>query len=444
MERKEKVTLTQREQQRAHVLARLSAGQCSIDQAAQLLGLSVRHVWRLKSAYQRDGAAALAHGNRGKPSPTRSSDDDRQRIIALVEEGRYAHCNDSHLVELLAKREEIVIKREALRRILRAAGIASRRKRRAPRHRRRRDRMPQAGMLLQIDASPHLWLEDRGPTCALLGAIDDATGEVVAAVFRAAEDAQGYFLLLRQILQSKGIPDAIYRDRHSIFEREAKTPWSLEEELAGHPAPTQFGRALEEMGIASIPARSPQAKGRIERLWGTLQDRLVVELRLDEIASLEAANAYLPGFLTDFNARFAVGADDPGESYRPLDPAVDLERVLSFQYGRGVGNDNTVQFGGQIFKIPPGPGGRSYAKATVVVHELLDGSVGVWYNDRWLLRTPVPSVPPTLRARSKKRTPPSAAGKRAVHLPLMTVLDRARAAQPPRQHPWRRPRKGVQ
>lgn len=442
MDRKDIVSLTRREQQRAHVLNRVLAGQCCVEEAAQLLGLSVRHVWRLKGAYQRDGTAALSHGNRGKPSPTKSDADLRQRIVSLAQ-GAYAGCNDSHLVELLAQREEIIIKREALRRILRAAGIEPRRQRRAPRHRRRRDRMPQSGMLLQIDASHHAWLEARGPRLALVGAIDDATGEVVAAFFREQEDAQGYFLLLRHILLSKGVPDAVYRDRHGIFERSPKMPWTLEEELAGRPEPTQFGRALQELGIESIAAWSPQAKGRIERLWGTLQDRLVAELRLEGISTLEGANTFLPGFLARFNARFAVRADDPGQAYRLLDPALDLERVISFQYGRVVDNDNTVQFGGQVWPIPPGPGGRSYAKAHVIVHELIDGRVGVWYKDQWLVRTAAPSAPPILRARHQKRLRASAIAAQPAQLPLTTSLE-ARPPKPPSQHPWRHPGKGVQ
>jgi transposase len=440
MDRKDRITLSPRAQGRLQVLTQILAGLCSVEEAAQLLDLSVRHVWRLKRAYQQEGAAALVHGNRGKPSPTKIAPEVGERIVSLVQTA-YAGCNDSHLVELLALREGIVIKRDALRRLLRGAGIGPVRTRRAPRHRRRRDRMPQAGMLLQIDASPHAWLQERGPQCALLGAIDDATGTVVAALFRPTEDAQGYLLLVQQILQHTGIPEAVYRDRHSIFAHVSPQPWTLQEQLAGGPEPTQVGRALEELGIVSIAARSPQAKGRIERLWGTLQDRLVAELRLAHLCTLEAANAFLPAFLTRFNARFTVRADDPGQAYRPVDPTQDLERVLSFRYRREVSNDNTVRLGGQVLQIPPGPGGRGYAKARVWVHELLDGRVGVWYNDQWLLRTPAPAVPPILRPR--KKAVPAPAPARPVQLPLRTMLDRMRAAQPAGGHAWRRPGKGV-
>lgn len=259
------MSLTQREQRRLQVLNEVEAGRWTVAEAAQVLGLSERQVWRLRATYRAQGAGALGHGNRGQACPWRIPEEVQQRVVELLR-GQYAGCNDSHLVELLALREGIVLSRPSIQRIRRAAGVPPRHRRRAPRHRRRRDRMPQAGMLLQIDGSPHHWLGPEQPRCTLLGAIDDATGEPVAAVFRQQEDAHGYFLLLRQIVRSRGIPLDLYRDRHGIFQRDAKAPWSLEEQLAGRAEPTQFGRALEELGILSIAARSPQAKGRIERL----------------------------------------------------------------------------------------------------------------------------------------------------------------------------------
>jgi hypothetical protein len=301
-------------------------------------------------------------------------------------------------------------------------------------------------MLLQIDGSPHHWLGPDQPRCTLLGAIDDATSEVVAAVFRQQEDAHGYFLLLRQILRSQGIPLDLYRDRHGIFQRDPKVPWSLEEQLAGRPEPTQFGRALEELGILSIAAHSPQAKGRIERLWRTLQDRLVAELRLAGMTTLEAANAFLPGFLARHNARFAVRADDPGLAYRPLNPALDLDRILSFRYPRVVANDNTVQLGGRVLQIPPGRVRRSYARAHVWVHEFLDGSLGVWYQDHWLLRTTAPPVAAPLRARKSPRHHPTTHTP-TLPLPLPPTVPVAsppaprQPAKPAPDHPWRRPLK---
>ena len=285
---RETVTLTQTEQRRVHVLARVQHGILGAKEAAALLGFSLRHLRRLLARWRQQGLAALAHGNRGRPSPRRVSDTIRTRVLTLART-RYAGANDHHLTELLREREGLRLSRQTVQRLLRAAGIGSPRTRRPPRHRRRRERIPQAGLLIQMDGSQHPWLEDRGPRLVLLAAIDDATGRVLAAVFRREEDAQGYFLLLRQLIRRYGLPCAAYTDRHGIFHRDPRTPMSVAEQLADRPESTQVGRALQELGIRWIPARSPQAKGRIERLFGTFQDRLVVELRLAHASTLAQA-----------------------------------------------------------------------------------------------------------------------------------------------------------
>jgi len=296
--------------------------------------------------------------------------------------------------------------------------------------------MPQEGMLLQVDGSPFNWFGQDQPRFTLLGAIDDATGKVMAALFREQEDAQGYFLLLRQVLKGPGIPLDIYRDRHGIFQNNLKTPWTIEEELAGRREPTQLGRALEELGIISIAAQSPQAKGRIERLWRTFQDRLTAELRLAGIKDIRGANRFLPGFLKRFNARFAVPASEPGLAYRTLDTALDLDRVLSFRYQRLVALDNTVRLEGRLIQVPPGPKRRSYAGCRVWVHELLDGSLAVWYQDNWIARTASRGDGAVVRARKRKSAPPAYRDAVAIRLPLGPP-------DPPEQkpkalHPWRR------
>lgn len=262
-----------KEQRRAMILTAVVEGRLSAPEGAELMGLSARHERRLRHAFVRGGPAALVHGNRGR-KPIHTLDAGvRERVVALAE-GNYAGCNDQHLSELLAEREGITLSRSSVRRIRREAGLRSPRRRRAPRHRARRERMPQAGMLLQVDGSRHQWLGPEGPWLTLIGAIDDATGEVPFALFREHEDAQGYLLLLREVARKRGVPLALYSDRHTIFQSGTKEPLSIEEELAGKPLPTQVRRALDELGISWIGARSPQAKGRIERLWGTFQDRL--------------------------------------------------------------------------------------------------------------------------------------------------------------------------
>jgi len=437
------VALTPRQQQRLAVLSRLVAGRCTVVEAALLLGMSERQIWRLKAAFQHDGTAAVIHGNRQRSKPWALTDDLRDRVRTLVAE-HYADCNDTHIAELLARDHQIFLSRASVRRILRSGGVPAPHPRRGPRHRRRRDRYAQEGMLLQIDGSPHLWFGSDQPRCTLLAAIDDATSRVVGAVFRAQEDAHGYFLLLHQVLTTHGIPEALYHDRHGIFVRDPQARWTLEEELAGGQEPTQFGRALQELGVGSIAARSPQAKGRIERLWGTLQDRLVPELRLAGLTTPEAVTTeFLQTYLDRHNAAFAVPANDPGSAYRPLPPGVDLDRVLSFRYGRVVNRDNTVQFQRRVVQIPPGPRNRGYARARVWFHELLDGSVGVWSDQeqRWLLRTEPSAVPVILRAHRRK--PVTVDAPLPAPEPASRAEPTATASQEPRKpgpnHPWRRP-----
>ena len=434
MSREGPVTLSQREQQRLSVIREVEAGRWSVEQAAEVLGLSVRHVWRVKAGFRESGAAAFMHGNRGRVSPRRTEEAVRARVVELMV-GQYAGCNDHHLAELLAEREGIVLSPKTVERIRGETGIKAAHRRRQPRHRRRRERMPQEGMLLQVDGSPHHWFGPDQPSCTLLAAIDDATGKVVAAFFREQEDAQGYFLLLKQVLKAKGIPLNLYHDRHSIFQDNTKRPWTLAEELQGRKEPTQFARALEELGITAIAAHSPQAKGRVERLWGTLQDRLVHELRLAGITDLKGGNRFLPQYLKAFNARFAVRAEEPGQAYRPLDPALDIDRILSFRYQRLVALDNTVRLEGRLIQIPPGPRRRSYAGARVWVHEFLDGSLGVWYQDGWLARGKANQLDARVRARSRKPALPERP-ERLAKQPLTTPVE-GRPSEPA-AHPWRR------
>lgn len=212
-------------------------------EAARLLGVSERHGWRLLAAYRKEGAAAIAHGNRGREPAHALGEETRARVRELAQ-GRFQGVNHCHLTDLLAEHEGVVLSRSTVRRILAAAGIRSPRRRRPPQHRIRRERYPQEGMLLQVDGSRHDWLEGRGPSLTLVGAIDDATGTVPFALFREQEDAQGYFLVLEEVLRSKGIPLALYSDRHSIFQVNPKQRETLEEQLAGERQPTQVGRVL--------------------------------------------------------------------------------------------------------------------------------------------------------------------------------------------------------
>lgn len=392
----ETVTLNLKEQKRLLVLNRISQGKLTGQEAADLLGLSVRHVRRMLAGYREQGAEALAHGNRGRPSGRRVEESQRSRIVALAK-GEYAGVNQQHFTELLSEREQLVTSRSTVRRVLTEAGIPSpRRQRRRRRHRLRRERYPQEGMLVQIDGSRHDWLEGRGPRMTLLAGVDDATGKVVGAVFRPQEDSQGYFLLLRQIVERYGCPLTLYRDRHSIFQENTKK-LSVDQQLQGRPAPTQFGRLLDELGIRSIQAWSPQAKGRVERLFGTLQDRLITEFRLHNVSSPEAAQAFLDPFVESFNQRFAVKAAESGRAYRKLPRTPDPDTIFSFKFDRVVSADNIVRIGDDRIQLEADSRRVSYARARVQVHIRMDGHIDVCYQNRLLTSRPAPQEAPVLR-----------------------------------------------
>jgi len=389
------------------VIAEVDRGTLAVGEGAALLGVSARHVRRILTAYRQRGVAALAHGNRGTVPTNAVDEETRQQIVTLATE-RYKGFNQVHLTEQLGKQEGITLSRSSVRRILGAAGIGSPRTRRPPTHRSRRERYPQAGMLVQIDASPYDWLEGRGPRLTLFAAIDGCplgrtTGEVLALLFRAEEDAQGYFLLVQMIVTTHGRPLALYHDRHGIFRVNA--PETVAEQLTGEREPTQFGRLLDELDIRSIAARSPQAKGRVERLFGTLQDRLVSMLRLAGATNEGEATACLPAFLGDFNDRFTVLAAEAGACYRVMEAGTDLDTHCCFKYQRTVGMDNTVRFGGARLQLLPGPRRRSWARAVVEVQERLDGSLAVYYHGACLVTTPAPPEAPLLRTRGGRRGP---------------------------------------
>ena len=438
---KEIVTLSKKEQTRLMVLNGIDMGRLTAREAAQVLALSLRHVRRILAAYRKEGAAALAHGNRGR-RPHNALDDELKKRVLELAQSAYAGCNTQHFTELLAEREGIAISRSVVRVILLRAGLRSPRKRRPPRHRSRRERYPGEGMLLQIDGSRDDWLEGRGPYLSLVGAIDDATGKVPYALFREEEDAQGYTLLLEHIVENQGIPEAIYHDGHGIFVRSRREPESLEEQLTGRRNPTQFGRMLQELGIISITSRSPQARGRIERLWGTFQDRLKSELRIAGIRTIEEANLVLWDFLPRFNRRFAVPAREPDLAYRKVPDGFNPDEVFCFKYERTVGPDNVVRFGKHRLQIMPTNGRLSYAKARVEVHERMDGSLAVYYKGQCLLSRPAPPEAPVLRIKNTARFIPGAGDSREPVLSVAPQSIKPKTGHPYRpapDHPWRRP-----
>jgi transposase len=387
------LTLTTKEQNRLQTLNGVLERHWPMWEAAELMGVSERHGWRILAAYRKEGAVALAHGNRGRTPANAIPVTIRQQVVAMAKE-RYAGVNHTHLTELLAEREGITISRSTLRRLLAEVGLSSPRRGRTARHRYRRQRMPQEGMFLQLDGSDHAWLESRGPRLTLFLSIDDATGTVPYALFREREDTLGYFELLKVIISRYGIPLGVYTDRHSVFHVE-RGPTN------GASPPTQFGRALRELGITHVLAHSPEAKGRVERANGTFQDRLVAELRLNGASTITEANMVLQEFLLRFNQRFGVPPAQPGQAYRPLSPEVNLDGILCNKERRRVARDNTVQYHQRNLQLFPDADKPGYAGAYVEIQERLDGQILACYQGKILTPQDAPPLAATLRSRAE-------------------------------------------
>jgi transposase len=432
----ETFTMSRKELPRPGLLAAAVAGRITNREGAAALRVTPRQFQRLKARFRAGGALAVRHQGRGRPSHRRLPATVCAQVRALLQD-RYAGFNDTHLTEKLREHHGLAVSRESVRRLRRALGRPAVHRRRPAQHRARRPREQAAGQLVQLDGSAFDWLEGRGPTMTLLGAIDDATSTVVALHFRPTEDLHGYTTLLHQVFTTVGVPVALYGDGVNILVRTDRH-WSLAEQLAGTQAPTHLGRVLQDLGIGYVQARSPQGKGRVERLWGTLQDRLVSELRLRTVSTRAAANAFLPEFLADFNRRFARPPAQPQAVWRR--PPRDLALVLSCRYTRQVARDNTLRLGPRLVQIPRGPHGRSYARRRVEVRELLDGRLVVLADAQIIARAPTPgpdftltprSHPSAQRPRPRRPAPPRLDT-------ALTQLAAALPAPPPRPHPWRR------
>jgi len=383
------IYLSSKEARRIHILDQLIAGKLTVPEAARILNLSDRQVQRLKGGYLRSGEASLVHKNRGRKPSHAIPQSTRNHVVERALD-LYRDTSCEHIAELLREHDGIDISSKSVARILHAAGIPLRFARRQPRRRRSRDRMPQLGLLLQVDASPYQWLEERGPQLHLHGAIDDATGMIVGLRFELEECTEGYLRLLDQVIRRHGIPHSLYTDLRTTFFSPKTDNLSIEDQLAGVKAKlTQFGRAINQLGITHIAARSPQAKGRVERLWGTLQARLVVELRIMGISTLDAANDFLPGFIDRFNSRFAVEPHDETSAFRLPSPNDHLDTIIAWHYDRKASNGSTISFENQTYQLVS-PGGQVLSlkpKSLVKVVRKLNGTlVGLYKGVQYELR----------------------------------------------------------
>jgi transposase len=394
--KEEKILMGQKQLQRWHLMKMVEVGKITLKEAGERIGVSYRQAKRIGRAIRERGIKGLVHGNMGRPSNHRISEMLREKVLELSKEV-YWDFNDTHFIEQLKEREGVTLSRETVRRWRRGVGIEPKRRRRAPRHRKRRERMAQEGWMVLWDGSPHPWFGPEHPPCCLMAAIDDATGKLLAAHFFPFEGSAGYLWLLKKIVKQYGIPMVMYQDRHGALHRN-DSHWTLEEQLAGRQEPTQVGRALEALGIRPICALSPQAKGRVEKLFATLQDRLTAELRFERIDQIDQANAFLKKFLKRFNRRFAVDPRESEKAWRKVPRDLDLDRIISLRYTSVIGNDNAVRLGGLILDIPPGPKGRSYAKTKVEVRQLLNGCWRIYDKDQLIAKHPSTTLQEPVRA----------------------------------------------
>lgn len=367
-----------KENRRLQVMQEVMAREKTVEAAAAEIGVSERHAYRILARIKEHGAFGIAHGNRGRQSPFRTAEEIRTRVLDL-RAGPYLGFNDRHFSDALKEDEGLKIGRESVRKILRESGIPSTRKVKKRRHRRRRAPMERFGEMLQGDASEHDWLEGRGPRLTLIHFVDDATGYVWAD-FSHAENTESYFRLAMSIIKAEGIMRCFYVDMHSVFR--VNRDDTDEEQWSGRRPLTQFGRAAEELAILMKFANSPEAKGRVERSGGVDQDRLVSELRKAGASTLEEARAVLKKYLRKRNRWFAKNPASTESAFIPLPDNCDLKQILCWKEERVVGNDNVVSFHGKKFQIPASPLKRTFAKAKVVVHLCLDGSIHIFHKQQ--------------------------------------------------------------
>ena len=343
--------MSQKQLNRYVVVEKSLAGMISVKEAAEILSISTRQVIRLRKGVSENGVFTLVHKNQGRTPVHALESGIKEKIVSLKLSKKYLESNFMHFQELLMKHESIEVSYSLIYQTLTEAGIKSPKKRRRTKVHHRRKRMAQEGMLVQIDASPFAWFGGQ-EKYALHGAIDDATGKVVGLHITEKECLQGYFETTRQLVENFGIPLSLYSDRHTIFLSPLQGKLTIEEQLEGKVCnDTQFGRAMNELGVNIIPARSPQAKGRVERLWNTLQSRLPVEFQIAGISTPEQANRFLEEeYINEFNKLFAVEAADKEVAFRRLED-IDLSSILCVKEKRKVDAGGVFSFYGRHFKV---------------------------------------------------------------------------------------------
>lgn len=402
------ITLSERQQRRAEIVGRAASGGLSVQQAASLLCVTDRQVRRLIVRFEAEGLPSVIHGNTGRTPANRTTDEVRATLAKLAgKEGKYSDFNTCHMQELLAEHEGIQIGRSTLDRLLVAGGVRKRKRSRPRRVFHRRERVSREGEMLLTDGSPHDWLEGRDARyrrLCLLGAVDDATGKIVHLRFWPTECQAGYITMAREVTKSFGIPMSFYHDRHTILVSPSEP--TIEDELAGREPMSQFQAILDQLGVESIRALTPQAKGRIERMWQTLQDRLRREMRLAGVKTLEEANAFLPAYSERYNARFGLQAREAHAAWVKPEQEMDLPFLFAAKEERTVRADHTLAWHGKTLLVQRKRGERSLAGARVQVHTTPEGERFVYHGKERLVFTTVAERPkPPVAAKTPKARP---------------------------------------
>lgn len=409
------ISMTAQETRRLYVIQQLLERKLRQSHAAELLGRSTRQIRRLAQRVRQQGPQGIAHRLRGRRSNRRHPEAQRQRALALYQT-HYHDFGPTLACEKLAAQHRLALGRETLRRWLVVAGLWTGQRHR-PRHHQWRERKACRGELVQVDGSHHAWLEARGPVLVLMAYIDDATSEVYAR-FYDYEGTRPAFDSFARYVRRYGLPQSVYVDRHTTYRSPGRR--TVADELAGRRRPqSQFERALGELGVQVIPAYSPQAKGRVERLFGTLQDRLVKELRLAGVSTREGANQFLEGYLPCHNRQFRVPARSPVTLHRPCPAAAVLRRALTIRQPRALRPDNTIQHDGQTYVLQRRWNGQR--PTTIQTEVRLDGKLYLLAGTRPVRYRAVASRPGVVAA--PVATPPR--GRQRVRIPAP-------------DHPWRR------
>ncbi len=404
------ITMAQHELRRLHVIRKAIDRVITQKDASEVIGLSLRQVQRLVACVRREGDKGIIHKSRGRPSNRSISDAIRRKVLALFKTA-YHDFGPTLASEKLFERDKIKINDETLRLWLREEGIPYRERKKRP-HRQWRERKACFGQMVQMDGSHHAWLEDRGPWCVFMGYIDDATG-IPFGRFYMSEGTNPALDSLKRYIKRYGIPQSIYLDNHTTYKSPKKQ--SIEDELNNIIALSQFERAAEELGINVIHADSPRAQGRVERLVKTWQDRLVKDLRLEGIKTIDEANIHLRSFLPKYAKRFAVKARKAGDLHRRIPKDMDLDGILCVKTERALRNDFTVAHNRKLYQILD-----NVRAIRVMVEDRLDGSVVIRHKDKALGFKEI-SIHP-------KREEPKTAGSfkpKRVYEPV------------PIDHPWR-------